>query len=129
MSAFGYLQVVTRLSEDFNQTKKIFSNDPADDFFLDQTFLGVGGLAQIRDIPDLASDLALDLGNVSTIKMLVLISDGAITVKTGIAGDTGQPVGDTNQPGILVVLGAGVTALLVSNASGATRKVRYYVAG
>jgi hypothetical protein len=128
-SAFGFLQVLTRLSEDFKQTKLIFKNDPPDQFFLDQNFLAVGGLAQIRDVPNGASDLSLSLGELTSVKMLVLFSDGPITVKTAVAGDTGQPIGDTNQPGVLVVLGAGITAILVSNASGADVKVRYYVAG
>lgn len=130
MPAFGKLQLVARVSEDFQETKRNLSTDPPDQFFVDDAFLTGAAVSKLVTVANGAVDTAQDIGGLTAIKFLYLTADGPITVRLVAAG-TLIPVGASAQAGTLVLLGsgAGMNALLISNSSGAARKVRYAVAG
>ena len=125
---YGRLQILARLSEDFNELNRIFSIDPPDQFFFDANFLPGNGLSAVFTVANALSDVAIPIGSLTSVNMIVLFSDGPVTVKLA-GGGTALPVGATGQSGVLVLVGAGVTTILVSNTSGAARKLRYFVGG
>lgn len=77
-------------------------------------------------IADEAADTALDLGGITTVDVLVLYSDQALTVNfdaddgTDITLDAGKP---------LVLAGTAVTAIYVSNDSGSDANLTYTLYG
>ncbi len=128
MGMFAQLQLLVRGAEDFEQTKKVFDTNPPESLAIDDGVLSAGGLSSVISIADATVDQEILIGNVTTAKLVALITDGALTVKLATAG-TAIPVGDTGKIGWFVLVGAGATKLLVSNSSGAARKLRYMIAG
>ena len=83
-------------------------------------------------IPNGTSDLAIGFtgsDGMTTIKALQIITDQPISVKIN-GGDTGIPIGHTAGESATLLLDAtAITALSVSNASGATANVYFSMPG
>lgn len=78
-----------------------------------------------RSVADAASNEALPFGSVTAGKILVMKTDGAVTLKVN-AEATGHVV---NAQFAVVDTGGSFTAATVTNASGAARIVEWFVAG
>lgn len=125
---FAQLQVILRAAEDFEQTKKIFENNPPDSMQLDDAELSAGAVSQVINIPGLASEQPLEIGGVTNTKIVLIITDGRVDLRLAALG-TAIPIGFTGKVGWFLLVGDGPTSLLVSNAGTTPRKLRYYVAG
>lgn len=80
---------------------------------------------ELRNVANGVTDLALNFGGITAAKWLVIETDGAITLKVN-GSATAVPV-DTLY--IEVSSGGLITAATISNASGASRAVRYAIGG
>ena len=73
-----------------------------------------------------ASDTALSIGSLTTVDVMILISDQAISININSNAGTDITV-DANKP--LALAGTAITALYVSNASGSTANIKYSLYG
>jgi hypothetical protein len=126
---YAQLQVVLKAAQDFEQTKSTYQNDPPDSLFMDNVQLAGGSLTGIATIANLVVDQALSVGTLTDLRLIFLVSDGPVDIKLVGAG-TAIQIGETGKSGMfLLVGGPGPATILISNSSGGTREVRYYVAG
>ena len=72
------------------------------------------------------TDTALSMGDVTTADVVYIKSDKALTLNINVNTGTDIPL-DANQP--FFMGGTAITALYISNASGSTANVTYFLAG